>query len=74
MAPDGVASEGADTLTLLGDVDIAPLLGVDDSGRCVLTHLLVDTRSRALTSHRFLIVSSHRQAGGDRDVDGDQRA
>ena len=44
VAPDGVASEGADSLTLLGDVDIAPLLGLDDSGRCVLTRLLVDTQ------------------------------
>jgi hypothetical protein len=44
VAPDGVASEGPDTLTLLGDVDIAPLLGLDDSGRCVGTAHLVDTR------------------------------
>jgi hypothetical protein len=43
VAPDGVASEGSDTLTLLGDVDIAPLLGLDGSGRCVL-NVLVDTR------------------------------
>ena len=39
VGPEGAASEGSDPLTLVGDVDIGPLLGVDGQGRCVAPSL-----------------------------------
>ena len=30
LAPDGLTTEGAETLTLSGDIDITPILGLDE--------------------------------------------